>query len=125
MHLTASSISPCSVPGSYELFIEAVDENYNYMQKRYPFKVAATDVYPDGRHADYAEGIQWVIDEGISNGTSAAKFLPDEQCTRAQVVTFIWRAAGRRRRRAKPAPFMMFPTAAIAQRPCSGLSSRA
>lgn len=82
-------------PGSYELFIEAVDENYNYMQKRYPFKVAATDVYPDGRHADYAEGIQWVIDEGISNGTSAAKFLPDEQCTRAQVVTFIWRAAGR------------------------------
>ena len=82
-------------PGSYELFIEAVDENYNYMQKRYSFKVAATDVYPDGRHADYAEGIQWVIDEGISNGTSAAKFLPDEQCTRAQVVTFIWRAAGR------------------------------
>ena len=82
-------------PGSYELFIEAVDENYNYMQKCYPFKVSATDICPDGRHADYAEGIQWVIDEGISNGTSAAKFLPDEQCTRAQVVTFIWRAAGR------------------------------
>ena len=82
-------------PGSYELFIEAVDENYNYMQKRYPFKVSATDICPDGRHADYAEGIQWVIDEGISNGTSAARFLPDEQCTRAQVVTFIWRAAGR------------------------------
>ena len=82
-------------PGSYELFIEAVDENYNYMQKRYPFKISATDICPDGRHADYAEGIQWVIDEGISNGTSAAKFLPDEQCTRAQVVTFIWRAAGR------------------------------
>lgn len=65
------------------------------MQKCYPFKVSATDICPDGRHADYAEGIQWVIDEGISNGTSAAKFLPDEQCTRAQVVTFIWRAAGR------------------------------
>ena len=92
-------------PGSYELFIEAVDENYNYMQKCYPFKVSATDICPDGRHADYAEGIQWVIDEGISNGTSAAKFLPDEQCTRAQVVTFLWRAAGSPEPKSMSTPF--------------------
>ena len=82
-------------PGSYELYIEAVDSSYNYLQKRYSFKVDAVDVYPGGKHADYAEGIQWVIDEGISNGTSAARFMPDAACTRAQVVTFLWRAAGR------------------------------
>lgn len=82
-------------PGNYEIFIEAVDSGYSYLQKRYSFSVAATDVDFDGRHADFAEGIRWVIDEGISNGTSGARFLPDGLCTRAQVVTFLWRAAGR------------------------------
>ena len=82
-------------PGSYEIVIEAVDSSYSYLQERYSFRVAATDVDFDGRHADFAEGIQWVIDEGISNGTSSARFLPDGLCTRAQVVTFLWRMAGR------------------------------
>ena len=82
-------------PGSYELYIEAVDANYNRLQQRIGFTVAATDVDFDGKHAAYADGIQWLIDEGISNGSSGARFVPDAVCTRAQVVTFLWRAAGR------------------------------
>lgn len=82
-------------PGNYEVFIEAADSSGSYLQKRFDFKVAATDVDFDGRHADFAGGIRWVIDEGISNGTGGARFLPDGLCTRAQVVTFLWRAAGR------------------------------
>ena len=81
-------------PGSYELFIEAVDSGYNYMQLRRSFKVGAADVDASGRHAAFAEAIQWCIDQGISKGTAAARFMPDAQCSRAEVVTFLWRAAG-------------------------------
>ena len=44
------------------------------------------------------DSIDWAISEGITNGTSATTFGPEEGCTRAQVVTFLWRAAG------QPAP---------------------
>lgn len=42
----------------------------------------------------YAESVTWAVDEGISTGVSASYFAPDSLCTRAQVVTFLWRAAG-------------------------------
>ena len=42
--------------------------------------------------------IDWAVSNEITNGTSASTFSPDEGCTRAQVVTFLWRAAG------QPAP---------------------
>jgi len=38
--------------------------------------------------------IDWAIGGGVTNGTSATTFSPEEGCTRAQVVTFLWRAAG-------------------------------
>ena len=36
----------------------------------------------------------WAVDKGITNGTSANTFSPDTTCTRAQTVTFLWRAMG-------------------------------
>ena len=42
----------------------------------------------------YYEPVMWAIENGITNGTSAATFGPNDQCMRAQVVTFLWRAAG-------------------------------
>lgn len=53
-----------------------------------------SDVDSTGRHKYYAEAINWAVENGITNGTSADKFSPDSACTRAQVVTFLWRAAG-------------------------------
>lgn len=38
--------------------------------------------------------IDWAIGGGVTNGTSATTFSPEEGCTRAQVMTFLWRAAG-------------------------------
>ena len=46
----------------------------------------------------YYNAVLWAVEKGITNGTSATTFSPDEVCTRAQAVTFLWRAAG------KPAP---------------------
>ncbi|WP_164510377.1 leucine-rich repeat protein [Agathobaculum sp. Marseille-P7918] len=45
-------------------------------------------------NAYYADAVQWAVEQGIATGTSARTFSPDEPCTRAQVVTFIWRALG-------------------------------
>ena len=53
------------------------------------------DVTPDKY---YAEGVDWAAEQEIAAGTTSVTFSPDEACTRAQAVTFLWRAAG------KPAP---------------------
>ena len=50
-----------------------------------------TDVPAD---AYYAEAVRWAVAQGITAGTSVSTFSPDSGCTRAQIVTFLWRAAG-------------------------------
>ena len=50
-----------------------------------------TDVPSD---AYYADAVQWAVDKQITNGTSATTFSPKATCTRAQMVTFLWRANG-------------------------------
>ena len=42
----------------------------------------------------YEKPIQWAVEENITSGTSATTFSPDMACTRAQIMTFLWRAAG-------------------------------
>ena len=42
----------------------------------------------------YYEPVYWAVDKSITTGTGAATFSPNAGCTRAQVVTFLWRAAG-------------------------------
>ena len=56
-------------------------------------KAVFTDVPSD---AYFAEAVEWAIrqDPKITTGTSATTFSPYDTCTRAQVVTFLWRAAG-------------------------------
>lgn len=50
-----------------------------------------TDV-PGG--ADYAKAVAWAVDAGVTNGTSATTFSPNDTCTRGQIVTFLHRAMG-------------------------------
>ena len=42
----------------------------------------------------YFDPVEWAVTEGITTGITATTFNPDGQCTRAEVVTFLWRAAG-------------------------------
>ena len=44
--------------------------------------------------AYYAEPVKWAIGKGITSGTSAVTFSPNDGCTRGQTVTFLWRLAG-------------------------------
>ena len=40
----------------------------------------------------YAEAVAWAVENGVTNGTSASTFSPSNGCTRAQIVTFLFRA---------------------------------
>lgn len=44
--------------------------------------------------AYYADAVSWAVANNVTNGTSATTFSPEETCTRGQIVTFLWRAAG-------------------------------
>ena len=61
-----------------------------------------TDV-PAGAY--YEEAVGWAVKEGITKGTSDSTFTPDGVCTRAQAVTFLWRAAGNPAAKAGSLPF--------------------
>ncbi len=51
------------------------------------FEDVAADAY-------YADAVAWAVENGITNGTSETTFSPEKACTRGQIVTFLWRAAG-------------------------------
>lgn len=51
-----------------------------------PFVDVATNAY-------YTTAVLWAVENGITNGTTATTFSPDASCTRAQIVTFLYRAA--------------------------------
>ncbi len=60
-----------------------------------PKKDESTLAFEDvQKNAYYYDSVVWAVKEQITSGTSAAKFSPDMLCTRAQIVTFLWRAAG-------------------------------
>ena len=56
-----------------------------------PGGTAFADVSAD---AYYAAPVEWAVSNGITNGTSDTTFSPDDTCTKAQIITFLWRAAG-------------------------------
>ena len=46
-------------------------------------------------NAYYADAVNWAVENGITSGTSDTTFSPDAYCTRAQIVTFLWRRFGK------------------------------
>lgn len=58
----------------------------------------------------YYNAVQWAVKNGITGGTSATTFSPDAPCTRAQAVTFLWRAADSPAPSSTEMPFADVPT---------------
>ena len=51
--------------------------------------------FNDVKSGDYFyDAVNWAVEKGITTGTSATTFSPNASCTRAQIVTFLWRASG-------------------------------
>lgn len=44
--------------------------------------------------AYYEDAVKWAVDKAVTSGKTVTTFAPNESCTRAQAVTFLWRAAG-------------------------------
>ena len=62
--------------------------------------------------AYYYDAVEWAVEKGITSGTSATTFSPDAACTRAQAVTFLWRAAGSPAPKSSVNPFTDVPASA-------------
>lgn len=60
--------------------------------KGQPEPIAANNPFNDVyKSAYYAKAVLWAAENGVTSGTSASTFSPDDTCTRAQVVTFLYR----------------------------------
>ena len=59
--------------------------------------------------AYYEDAVVWAVGKGITSGTNATTFDPNGTCTRAQAVTFLWRAAGSPVPKTKLMPFPDVP----------------
>lgn len=58
-------------------------------------KAAAATAFTDVAADAYCyEPVNWAVKNGITNGTTATTFSPNEPCTRGQIITFLWRASG-------------------------------
>lgn len=69
-----------------------------------------TNPFKDVHSNDYFYyPVLWAVSEGITSGTDESHFSPNAVCTRAQVVTFLWRAAGKPEPAGQDCPFVDVP----------------
>ena len=71
-----------------------------------PAEQPFTDVEPG---SFYYDAVRWAVENGITNGTSETTFSPGQECMRAQVVTFLWRAVGSPEPAGTELPFVDVP----------------
>ena len=53
----------------------------------------------------YYDAVTWAVENGVTDGTGSNAFSPDKACTRAEIVTFLWRAAGKPAAKSSVNPF--------------------
>ncbi len=70
--------------------------SYGAETEQQPFRDVPADAY-------YAGPVRWAVEHGVTTGTTDVTFSPDSPCSRGQILTFLWRAAG------KPSPSVRNP----------------
>ena len=89
-------------PGTYRAFeVDTGDEGHILDTTPQEVELHAGDgikellFFNDVKPGDYFyDAVNWAVEKGITTGTSATTFSPNASCTRAQIVTFLWRASG-------------------------------
>lgn len=90
--------------GVYSLIMPSSDVTVKAAFKQVaPAVEIAFDDVPEDTY--YTEAVYWAVANGITNGTTETTFSPEDSCTRAQAVTFLWRAAGKPKAIAAVNPF--------------------
>lgn len=98
-HYTFSSNSVGKI---YCVLVQYEDDSNGHLGDTTHFAVRVTkpkaptvagfnDVYEDDY---YADAVRWAVENGITSGTGKNTFSPGQICTRAEIVTFLWRAMG-------------------------------
>lgn len=80
------TIAMTYLPSDYTMFIGAIAAFVKKVETS-PFSDVSTSAY-------YYEAVKWAQEKGITGGIGNGLFGPNQPCTRAQIVTFLWRAAG-------------------------------
>ena len=80
------TIAMTYLPSDYTKFIGAIAAFVTKVETS-PFSDVSTSAY-------YYEAVKWAQEKGITGGIGNGLFGPNQPCTRAQIVTFLWRAAG-------------------------------
>lgn len=80
------TIAMTYLPSDYTKFIEAIAAFVTKVETS-PFSDVSTSAY-------YYKAVKWAQKKGITGGIGNGLFGPNQPCTRAQIVTFLWRAAG-------------------------------
>ena len=80
------TIAMTYLPSDYTMFIGAIAAFLKEVETS-PFRDVSTSAY-------YYEAVKWAQEKGITGGIGNGLFGPNQPCTRAQIVTFLWRAAG-------------------------------
>ena len=80
------TIAMTYLPSDYTMFIGAIAAFLREVETS-PFSDVSTSAY-------YYEAVKWAQEKGITGGIGNGLFGPNQPCTRAQIVTFLWRAAG-------------------------------
>ena len=67
-----------------------------------PKPTGTKNPFTDVKSGDYFyNAVLWAVEKGITQGTSKTTFSPNDPCTRAHVVTFLWRSEGQSKADAK------------------------
>ena len=80
------TIAMTYLPSDYTMFIGAIAAFLKEVETS-PFSDVSTSAY-------YYKAVKWAQEKGITGGIGNGLFGPNQPCTRAQIVTFLWRAAG-------------------------------
>jgi len=75
----------------YTVYSNSKSESFTFYIRPVNVSKSFDDVQSN---AYYSDGVQWAVKYGITSGTSATTFSPNQTCTVAQIITFLWRAKG-------------------------------
>ena len=86
-YTAASAVCTVSVTRRYSSSTTVTPEPEPMPEETVKFADVSTSAY-------YYDAVKWAVENGVTDGLSDTMFGPYESCTRAQIVTFLWRAAG-------------------------------
>lgn len=111
---TVTKDSEAAIKAAREAYDDLTDaqkklvSNYSVLtEAEAAFAKLSSDLpFTDVKESDYYyDAVAWALEMGITDGTSDTTFSPNASCTRAQMVTFLWRAAGSPEPSGKTNPF--------------------